>query len=121
MEKFHALVIINSLTKAEIFSDYKLLSKKTDGSWLIFKLELNNDNIDRFIKDIQRNLKEDQGWYTHLYNQDGSKLIIIFKNKVFHTNSLRDNWQDAIKYGVSIRIPIEQLDFRPNNFENEKY
>ncbi len=121
METYHAIVISNSLLKPEILDDYKVLANHSDGSWLIVKLELNNDNIDRFIKDIQGNLKENQGWYTHLYNQDGSKLIIIFKNNVIHTNSKKDNWQEGIKYGVSIGIPIEQLDFRPNNFENEKY
>jgi len=121
METFHALVILNSLTKTEMLSDYKLLSKKTDGSWLIKKMELTDENIDNFIENIQFNMAENQGWYAHIYNHDGSKLIIIFKKKVFYTDSQKVNWQDAIKYGVLIGIPIEQLDFRPNKFEDEKY
>lgn len=70
------------------------------------------------VETIQKNMKD--GFYSHLYSKDG-KLIVIFKKKVIKMKSDKSTWNEATKYGKSIGIPKEQLDFYPRRFEDETY
>ncbi len=45
----------------------------------------------------------DGPWYAHFWNDE--ELIVVFKDKVF------TNVNEAVEYGRSIGIPLEQLDF----------
>lgn len=98
----------------------KTVSKFIDGDWLIYKIEVRENDLSETIKLFQINMNEGN-WYFHAYNKDGSKLIVVFKNKVFQADNNPKHWNAIIDYGVGQGTPREQLDFSPNTFAEEKY
>jgi hypothetical protein len=120
MSEFHAIIVDKSLTSQTILKDFKILSKTVDGGWTLYKILVNEDKLDSTIKIIQSQMNEG-AWYFHFYNCDGSKMIVVFKNKIFDVNNDSKTWSRVLKYGSALGIPSEQLDFVPNRFANEKY
>ena len=62
-------------------------------------------------------MRSSEPWYAHLYNDE--ELIVIFKEKVFRVTSHASGWQPIIDYGKSLNIPVSQLTFWPNRFQDE--
>jgi hypothetical protein len=118
---YHALIIKQSLKNLNPTKDLEVLTTKKDGDWLIYKVAVSEDKLGELTKKLQEHMDDSQEWYMHIYNQDGSRLIIIFRNKAFDTDNNPQNWSEVIKYGESLGIPSEQLDFVPNNFASEEY
>lgn len=118
---YHALIIKQSLKDMKPIKDFEILSTKKDEDWLIYKIAIPGNKIDKLAEELQKNMDNSQEWYMHFYNQDGSRLVIIFRNKIFKTDNNPQNWSDVIKYGESLDIPTEQLDFVPNSFATEEY
>jgi hypothetical protein len=71
------------------------------------------------IKLIQENLVVKGEYYAHLYRDD--ELVVIFKDRVFRITSEKSTWKPVIDYGLSLKIPIEQLDMKPCRFQDETY
>ena len=121
MNTYHAIIIENSLTDPDSIKQFDVLSTIKDGSWSISKIEIDEDKLTDTVEQIQESLVSDRPWYSHAYDEMGNKLIVIFKSRVFTTNSNKTNWEDVIEYGMSLGIPREQLDFKPCNFKDETY
>lgn len=119
-EEFHAIIVDKSLIDLNLLNKLNVINQKTDGGWILYKISVASTNIDNTIKEIHGNMVEGN-WYFHFYNKDGSKLIIVFRDKTFETNNNPSNWTPIIEYGESLGIPIEQLDFVPNTFDSERY
>ena len=50
------------------------------------------------------------GWYMHFWK--GSDIIVAFRDRRYKMNvDDRSTWNDAVAYGFSQGIPVEQLDF----------
>ncbi len=122
MEKYHALVIKESLQLPESIHEFNfpIISTKV-GSWTIFKIEINGNSLNLAISTLQSQLKTTNPWYIHAYNEFGTKLIVIFKDAVFEMTSDKTTWKEATNYGLDLGIPTEQLDFHPYNFQNEDF
>ncbi len=61
-----------------------------------------------FHKPLSEAIKE--SWYAHLWK--GDKMIVVFKGKKFHlTKNDSKSVEDARKYGLSVGIIEEQLEF----------
>jgi len=118
MMNYHGIIIDISQKDKFILDRLNVLSKKQSGNWILHKVEVEPDNIDKIIKDLQKNMI-DSKFYFHFYGND--ELIIIFKDKIFRVNTDKSSWKDAIKYGKRLGIPKEQLDFYPYRIEDEKY
>ncbi|MEI6850862.1 MAG: hypothetical protein WCK26_02765 [Candidatus Saccharibacteria bacterium] len=119
-EEFHAVIIDKSLISLDILSDFKILSETSDGAWIIYKISLIEKDLVETIKKIQFQMY-DANWYCHFYNSDGSRMVVVFKNKFFEISNNPLTWTEVVDYGVSLGTPKEQLDFVPNRFEDEKY
>ena len=53
-------------------------------------------------------------WYMHFWKSD-KNIIAIFKDKVFKFNyDVKDSWKEVLDYGISIGIPVQELDFPIN-------
>jgi hypothetical protein len=51
-------------------------------------------------------------WYVHFWEPGSDNVLVVFKNKNFWIkHSDKNTWVEVIKYGKSIGIPDEQLDF----------
>jgi len=119
-QTFHAILVDKSLQNLEILKSLKVLSQKQDGSWLLIKIEVIDENLNNAIQQIQNNLNVGK-WYFHFYNEDGSMLIVVYMDKTFVTDSNRENWKDAVEYGISLEIPEKQLVFSPTRFADEEF
>ena len=117
---YHIIIVDKSLKDVTALKRFEILSQTTDGGWILYKLAVRENNLTGTIKFIQENMYEGN-WYFHAYNEDGSKLAIVFKDKAFRTDNDPKHWNTAINYGVSLGTPREQLDFIPNTFADEKY
>ena len=114
---YHGIIIDQEFVDKNFPKTFKIFAKKQDGDWGIYGIEIENSQLQLTIKNIQEKMKGDSPWYAHFYNDN--QLIVIFKNKVFTIMSEKKSWQPVIDYGKLLNIPIEQLDFFPNNFKNE--
>jgi len=119
-ETYYLIIVDQSQKDVTALKRFEILSQTTDEDWVIYKLSVKENNLNDTIKFIQSNM-HDGNWYFHAYNEDGSKLIVVFKNRVLHTDNNPKHWNTVINYGVSRGTPKEQLDFIPNTFANETY
>lgn len=93
--------------------------KSTSSDWVIYGIEIANDKLSESISNIQSNMKSNQPYYAHLYND--KSLIVIFKEKTFEVTPHISSWDPIIEYGSKLNIPKEQLDFWPNRFQDEAH
>lgn len=119
-EEFHAIIVDKSQKDLEIFQNLNIIGKKLDEDWILYRISVLESELEKIIKVLQDNML-DSTWYFHFYNTDGSKLIIVFKERTFYTDNNKENWKESIEYGESLGIPKEQLDFYPNTFLEETY
>ncbi len=118
--ELHAIIVDKSLQDLTMLKGLNVLSEKKASDWTLYKVSVPESGLLKTIKMIQENMTEGL-WYFHFYNEDGSRLVIVYEDKVFYTDNNIENWNEAIAYGKSIGIPLEQLNFVPNTFETEEY
>jgi hypothetical protein len=118
MPEFHGIIIDKSLKNAKILDQLNVLSKKESEGWVLYKISVPEDKVQETVQLIQKSLSGG-AWYAHLY--DGTKVIAIFRNKVFEMVNNPVFFRPAVKYGISIGIPEAQLDFKPNKLEEEDF
>lgn len=87
-------------------------AENPEDRWHLYEVEATSAQIDKLASQLKPT-----GWYTHFWKNDD--VIVVFPNKKFRINhSDHSTWKDAINYGQSIGIPLEQLDFKINEYEN---
>lgn len=116
---YHGIIIDQEFTDKAFPESFKIFAIKQDGTWEIYGIEVEDSQLEESIKRIQENMREDEPWYAHLYNNE--KLIVIFKNKVFEVKPHAESWKLIVDYGRELNIPEEQLDFWPNRFQDERH
>lgn len=116
---YHGAIIDQEFTDKSYPEKFKIFAKKQDGNWGIYGIEIEDSQIEDVIKDIQKNLREAENWYAHLYNDE--ELVVIFKDKIFRVTPHASSWKPIIEHGRKLNIPEEQLDFWPNRFQDERH
>ncbi len=119
-KELHAIIVDKSQRDIAIFQDLNVIGREIDEDWILYKISVQEEDLKAIINRIQKNMV-DNSWYFHFYNEDGSRLVIVFKEKIFETDNNKNNWENAINFGESLNIPKEQLDFFPNTFLEETY
>lgn len=117
MEEYHGIIVDASQRDRSIFNKLKILGKKKDEDWVLYKIEVKSRDIKKIIKELQENMID--GFYFHFYKDD--ELIVVFKKKIFKIKTDKSTWNEVIKYGKSLGIPEEELDFYPCKVEDEVY
>lgn len=105
-------IVEESLLDNRILNEFKIIAirisnaEKPEDRWHLYEVEVTIDQM----QIIAAQLKP-EGWYAHFWQDD--TIIVVFPNREF-TMKLSDKttWSDAIKYGKSIGIPTNQLDFK---------
>lgn len=93
--------ILNNLEiiKVRISND-----ENPENRWHIYNVYTSQEDIYELSKNIK------PSWYMHF--RQGNNIIAVFENKIFEFEiSNKKTWDNAIKYWLSIWIPLEQLDF----------
>jgi hypothetical protein len=118
---YHGIIVDKSLKDAKIVDALKVIgTKHTDDGWVIYKIEVDDDKLQQTIQMVQP-LLSSAGWYCHFYGQDGLKLFVVFRRRIFELVNNPSFFKPAVKYGLSVGIPEEQLDFKPSKFEEEDF
>ncbi|HRZ85505.1 MAG TPA: hypothetical protein P5277_01870 [Candidatus Paceibacterota bacterium] len=111
IQKYKGCIVEESLTDNQIIN--KLNVKKItitraenpSERWHIYNVIVDEEDINK----ISENIKP--GWYMHFWK--GNDIIVIFKDKQFKIKlNDKSTWKKAVDYGISIKIPKEQLDFK---------
>lgn len=114
---FHGILVDLAFTDRHYPETFPLFARKTSGNWTLFGIKVPREDLDHCITGIQSAMREDQPFYSHLY--DDETVIVIFKNRVFRVTAHCSSWKEIQAYGQTLNIPAEQLDFWPNRFQDE--
>lgn len=116
---YHGIIIDQQFKDKSFPESFKVFAKKQSGSWGIYGIEIEDSGVEQAIRKIQENMRSDEAWYAHLYNDE--ELTVIFKDEVFRVKPHISSWKPIIEYGKKLNIPEEQLDFWPNRFQDERH
>lgn len=117
MENYHGILVDVSQKDKSIFDKLTILGKKKAWGWILYKVEIAAEEINKKIKELQNNMVD--GFYFHFYKDE--ELIVVFNKKIFKVKIDKSTWKPVIKYGKSLNIPEKQLDFYPCKIEDERY
>lgn len=117
---YHGILLDRAFSDAHAVSDNFLVFARKVSQLLgsIYGVEIEETPVELAIEKLQNLMKPDQPLYVHLYNEE--QIIVIFKHRYFAMSRDPLSWTLAIEYGLSLGIPKEQLNFRPNSFEEEE-
>lgn len=119
MVVYHGIIIDQEFTDPSFPENFKIFAKKQSGGWGIYGIEIEESQLQETVNKVQENMKSDEAWYAHLYND--KELVVVFKDKVFSVKPHFSTWKPIIDYGKKLNIPEGQLDFWPNRFQDEKH
>ncbi len=101
-------IVEESLIHPEILKSFQVLKTEVtddDDPWHLHTVMVDEGDFRKITKEIK-----DNRWYAHFWRD--RDVVALFKDKQFRFNyDDKASWQPAIKYGLSIGIPREQLDF----------
>ena len=119
MKNYHGIIVDISQQDKSIFDKLKILgSKKSSSGWILYKIEVSPEEINKIIEQLQQNMVVEP-FYCHFYRDN--ELVVVFKERVFRVTSDKYTWDEAVEYGKSLGIPEEQLDFFPCKVGEETY
>lgn len=116
---YHGILINKQFKNDDYPNSFKVFELKVEGSWHIYGVEIEDTYLEKDLKEIQDNMKENEPWYCHFYNDE--ILIVVFKDKIFRVKPHISTWKEIFDYGRKLGIPDGQLDFWPNRFQDESH
>lgn len=104
------IIIENSLKDKSIITEAEVIRTWEDGSWKLREVNIAKQWAEKLGKYLA-----DGPWYVHFWEPNSDDVLVVFKDRNFWIkHSDKNTWNEAIKHGKSIGIPIEQLDFPIN-------
>ena len=120
MIEYHGIIIDKSLRNRKLIEQLNVIgSRRSSAGLTLLKISFPVEELEKTIKLIQESLVVKEKYYAHLYRDN--ELIVIFKDKIFRITPDKSTWKPVIDYGLSLKIPIEQLDMKPYRFVDETY
>ena len=113
MEKnYKGLIVEESLDDNRILNRFNVIGLEVTESenpaerWHIFQVKAGKNDIELLAKHIA-----DKKWYAHFWSDD--EILVVFQHKMFAIDRHNDKKgnDEAVKYGLNLGIPKEQLDF----------
>ncbi|MCP6719532.1 MAG: hypothetical protein KJI71_04920 [Patescibacteria group bacterium] len=108
--EYRGIIVEESLKDNRILNDLEIIKVRISEQenqaerWHLYTVKVSKKDINILSKNIKPK------WYMHFWK--GRNIIAIFKDKKFEFNfDNRATWEPVIKYGLSLGIPKEQLDF----------
>jgi hypothetical protein len=114
---FHGILVDMAFIDRRYPETFPVFAKRKSGDWCLYGIEVPRSDLENTIKSIQTNMRADENFYSHLYNDD--VVIVIFKTDVFRVTPHTSSWGEVLNYGRTLGIPVEQLDLWPNRFQDE--
>lgn len=119
-QNYHGIILDAEFKDPKFADQFQIFAKRRsrNNPWILYGVAVEPSKIKKIIRQIQENLKINAPYYAHFY-RDG-ELIVVFKEKVFRITQDKSTWANAQKYGRSLGIPKEQLNFFCVSFNKEK-
>ncbi|MBI2499594.1 hypothetical protein HYV88_05110 [Candidatus Woesearchaeota archaeon] len=123
MTNFNGVIIEESLEKKEILKKVKILKTEVEQvteehktpwikQWTLHTVEILETQADKIAKELSEALDSKHSWCADFKNEEIH--YIIFRNRVFKINRKnREQYNEAMQYGVLLGIPAYQVDFSP--------
>lgn len=100
-------IVENSLADKSILSKIKIEKTWQAGDWILHKVLVEEETAKQI-----GNYLADGPWYIHFWEPDSDDVLVVYKGKNFLIkHSDKSTRSEAVAYGQSIGIPMEQLDF----------
>ncbi len=122
LNEYHGILVDYCLKDKKYLETFNIIGQKPSVviPWQLYKVSVPKEKIKDVIKDFQKQFISDKQFYAHFYK--GNELIVVYKDKIFMANPHnKKSWKASINYGLLKKIPLEQLNFSPCKFEDEKY
>lgn len=116
---YHGIILDLEFVDPTYAEKFKIFAKRKSRTepWMLFGVEVTDETIEQVISEVQKNMKSDQSYYAHFYNDE--ELIVVFKEKTFRVKPHRSTWKSVLEFGKKLGIPEIQLTFWPNRFQDE--
>ena len=127
---YTGVIIEESLESKDILKDVKISDTKVEEvveehktpwikQWTLHTIEIEENQADNVAEKISKALDSKHSWYADFKND--SFHYIIFRDKFFKVDrSKKEQYDDVVKFGISLGIPDYQLDFSPHIKEWER-
>lgn len=115
---WHGILLDAAFSEPGIISQFNCVAEKLIEDWRIFCIEIPADSFERDVSRLQAAMRQGEPFYLHFYR--GDLLVVVFADAKFEMTRERGSWAEAVAYGRSIGIPLEQLDFCPNDPASEE-
>jgi len=114
---YHGILVDVAFTSREFPRTFPLFAYKKAGEWGLYGIQVARKDLETAIQSIRGAMRADAPFYAHLY--DDEQVIVIFKERVFRVTSHASRWDELRRYGLTLGIPLVQLDLWPNRFQDE--
>ncbi|XOB46332.1 MAG: hypothetical protein ACKKMV_02690 [Candidatus Nealsonbacteria bacterium] len=120
---YKGVIIEESLEDKEILREVKVLETEVEPvtekhktpwikQWTMHSVEISENKATDIAEKISKVLDLEHSWYADFKNENIH--FIIFRDKVFKVNrTSKEQYDEVVKYGISVGIPDYQLDFSP--------
>jgi len=121
--KFTGVIIEESLENKDVLGDIQILETNIEEltaehrtpwvrQWTLHMVEILEEQADAVAEKISYSLDSNHSWYADFKND--AFHYVIFRNKFFKVDrSKKEQYDDVVKFGLSLNIPDYQLDFSP--------
>ncbi|NOQ37915.1 hypothetical protein GQ472_03420 [archaeon] len=118
---FTGVIIEESLENSEVLKKVNIIKTRVEKvtekhktpwiqQWTMYTVKIPEDKADAIAKELGKALDSKHDWYADFKNDEFH--YIIFRNRIFKVNrSKKEQYDEAIRYGISLKIPEYQLDF----------
>jgi hypothetical protein len=114
---FHGILVNMAFIDPGYPETYSIFAKEKIGDWILYGIEVPRNTLELAVIDIQTHMRADEPFYAHLY--DDELVVVIFRTQVFRVTPHISSWGDIRLHGAKLNIPVKQLDFWPNRFQDE--
>lgn len=130
MKNYRGVIIEESLKNKDILKNVRIVSTKVEKvtekhktpwikQWTLHTVEIQEDQADSVAEKISEALDSEHSWYADFKNDFFD--FIIFSGKIYKVDrSKNEQYDDVVKFGLSLGIPEYQLDFSPKMKEWER-
>ncbi|MEI7513596.1 MAG: hypothetical protein WCJ74_03185 [bacterium] len=116
-KKYKGAIVEESLEDKKVLSDFDIVEttvtddENPDDRWHIHKVLADAEQIEKLSKFIKPTKWYANFWTDPVRIEDGN-IIVAYRDKVFSFHKDDEVGRgEAIQYGLSVDIPLEQLDF----------
>lgn len=95
----------------------------------VYEVQIEEEQIEFWIDRLQKNMTTHilfqkynlfpQEFYCHFYSVE--KLIVVYRDKIFHATKDKTTWTEAITHGIGLGIVEKQLDFLTPEENKKRY